>query len=190
MAQTIWGIRKEFLVGAVILLALVVPVVPRQKAIQVTDTVMVTQTLYSTNYVTSTVSTTSAIQVYVGYLTSGSNTPYCYWDYYYGWLCGSNYYSYGSKITVDPQDHITKWDQTPQSDGSYTITLYTHEGQQRVYRDISNWDLTLTATANVSGTAQVTNPVSTPYTQVTPQQQTHTEFVTERVSILQLLLGY
>ena len=106
-------------------------------------------------------------------MSAGSDTPYCYWDPWWGWYC-TGYYSYGTKVTVDPQDHVIKWDQTPEGSNKYTITLYTFEGQQHVYRHITSWELDLTGSAVVQTTVPVTepviSPVITPVPNVVPRQ--------------------
>jgi hypothetical protein len=197
---TIWGIPRYFVLAALIILILVVPVFPREKIVHVSSTTMVTLTQTSYSYITSfqTVSQQqqTEIQVYVGYITQGyeyQGNSYCYWDPFYGWVCG--YYNYQTKqVTIDPTDHVIRYDQTNEGGGSYTLTLYTYEKQQMVYRGVTGWDLTRSATVTVTGMVTATNTIvntqTIPYETVHQQDTSHDIVVTEYVSIIQILFHF
>jgi len=200
---TIWGIDRRFVVGALIIVFLVAPVFPREKTVQVTDTVQTTITNTSYQYQTLTQASQQQVTVVVGnmvQLPQGGNNN-CYWDPYYGWICpgyGANIsgqsacgYGYGTTtITVDISDKIIRYDQVNEQGGTWTITLTSINGQTTVYRGVCSFDLTYTGQATVTTSQVVVNTQAIPNTQVVTQPVTHTEVITEHVSILQMLLGY
>lgn len=177
-SDKIWGIDKRYVVLGLLFLILVVPIVPRQKVVEVTENEMVTVTSTSTSFMTTYATQqlgqgTTTIQVYVGYVNS---------------------FNSGNTI-VDPSDHIIRVDYVNEPGGTYTVTLYSYEGQQMVFRQVFGYDLTRTGTAQVQGQGQtlvtpVVTPVATPVQNVQQQQVTRSEVITEHVSILQILLGY
>jgi uncharacterized Zn finger protein (UPF0148 family) len=177
-SDKIWGIDKRYVVVALLFLVLVLPIVPRQKVVEVIENEMVTVTSMSTSFMTTYATQqlgqgTTTIQVYVGYVNS---------------------FNSGNTI-VDPSDHVIRVDYVNEPGGTYSVTLYTYEGQQMVFRAVYGYDLTRTGTAQVQGQGQVlitpvVTPVPTPMQNVQQQQVKHSNVITEHVSILQILLGY
>jgi len=181
---TIWGIDRRIVLGAAIFLVLVLPVFPRTRMVETTETIYVDVTSYQTSYqtVTKMVETTKTVQCYVGWMWSGG---------YYYWYYGRYYWYGGSRTVIDPTDHVIKIDYVSEGYNSWTITLYTYEGQQRVFRNVYSYDLTLSGTFTGTETKPATEekPIITPIVRKEPREQKKLIPITERVSILQLLLG-
>lgn len=210
----IWGIDKRWIIIAIILVIVVVPVFPRDKIIYVDGQTVTTQTFQSTSYVTSLQSyaatTQKAIQVYVGNIEMVSDQyyqyyyqyyQYCWYDQYGNIYCDysywpSGYTQYTTTIQIDSSDRYVKREIAQESGGLYSVTLTSYDGQAQIFRHVASMDLTLTGTANVEATGTetitLTNSVVNPQTTVStvPCDKCIPQHVTERVSILQLLLGY
>jgi hypothetical protein len=202
------GIDKRIFIIALIGLALVLPVFPRERIIYVDGQTLTTQTIQSTTYVTSlsgySTVTQQNIPVYVGtiqYVQSqyyGNWGLYCYrwrWQiicYNYGW---PGYNSYGT-ANIDPGMMVTRIDRSAGAYGLEIITLYRYDGTSvGSFSTVVSDNLAMTgqATVNVvvSGTNTITNTISNQQTKVysIPCQKCIPQTVMERVSILWILLG-
>ena len=210
----IWGIDKRFIIIILIFIFLVVPVFPRDKIVYVNGETTTTQTYQSTSYQTilqpTTTTAQTSIQVYVGNIEMVSDQyyqyyqnyyQYCYYDQYGNVYCNYSNWPYGynaytTTVTVDPSDHFVKRQITQESGGLYSVTLTSYDGQTQVFRHVSSMDLTLTGTTNVEETVTLTNTstnsIVNPETTVSqvPCDACMPQHITERVSILQLLLGF
>ena len=209
----IWGIDKRFIIIALIVLVLVVPVFPRDKTIYVDGQTVTTQVYQSTSMSTLTqtitTNTQSSISVYSGTITTIPNTYYSYYNSYFSRcyyrfgriFCNYNswpyYNSYMQTTTIQPSQHIVSISQSPGPNNLETLTLTSYEGTvQTIPNVVDTSQLTQTDTATVSATSVITNTVVNtvvnPATTINnvPCKSCVAQKVTERVSILQLLFGF
>ena len=173
----------------VLLIILFVPMFSAAKTVQTTETVMVPVTKERQEQV----ATDETMNVYVGWLQEGGGTiqQTGYYVEYDTW--GNPYYvpytyydqASGSQITIDPMDQITQMQQTRGPDNTWTITLTAYDGTQVIHRDVTSYDLTKTGRSTV----KTNKTVSTPYTEMVPQQVTKNEDIKVKVSLINLILG-
>jgi len=178
------------IVGVIILLLILfVPMFSATKIVQKTETIMVPMERERQEQVTAD----ESINVYVGWLQEGGGTiertgyyiAYDYWgDPYY---VPYTYYDQasGSQTQIDPVDQIVTMQQTRGPDNTWTITLTSYDGAQVIHRGVTNYDLTKTGKTTVS----TTKTVSTPYTEMIPQQVTKDVETKVHVSLVNLILG-
>jgi len=173
----------------VLLLILFVPMFSATKTVQKTETVMVPVTKERQEQVT----TDETINVYVGWLQEGGGTiqQTGYYIEYDAW--GNPYYvpytyydqAYGSQIQIDSVDQIVTMQQARGPDNTWTITLTSYDGTQVIHRGVTSYDLTKTGITTV----RTNKTVSTPYTDMVPQQVTNDVDVKVRVSLINLIFG-
>ena len=148
--------------GLLALILLFAPLFPATKTVPTTETVMVPVTT-ETTVPGTTVNKT--IRVYTGYL----------------------YDAFGTSVAVlDAVDAIVDIKRSRGPNNTWVISTIDYYGNEVIYRDVVNDDLTKTGTTTV--------PVSTEEgtktgTQMVPQQVTKDKQVQVRVSFLQWLFG-
>ncbi len=178
------------IVGIIVLLIILfVPMFTATKTVQKTETVMTPVTKERQEQV----ATDETINVYVGWLQEGGGTIertgyYVEYDYW-----GNPYYvpytyydeASGAQTTIDAVDQITQMQQARGPDNTWTITLTSYDGTQVIHRGVTNYDLTKTGRTTV----RTDKTVSTPYTDMVPQQVTKDVEVKVKVSLVNLMLG-
>ena len=178
------------IIGAIVLLLILfVPMFSATKTVQQTETVMTPVTKERQEQV----ATDETINVYVGWLQEGGGTiqqtgyyvEYDAWGYPY--YVPYTYYdqAYGSQITIDAVDQITNMQQARGPDNTWTITLTAYDGTQVIHRGVTSYDLTKTGRTTV----RTNKMVSTPYTEMVPQQVTTDVETKVKVSLVNLMLG-
>ncbi|MCJ7515327.1 MAG: hypothetical protein MUO89_05100 [Dehalococcoidia bacterium] len=178
------------IIGVIALLfILFVPMFSATKTVQKTETVMVPVQKERQEQVTAD----ETINVYTGWLQEGGGTiqQTGYYVEYDSW--GNPYYvpytyydqAAGSMTTIDPVDQIVQMQQTRGPDNTWTITLTSYDGTQVIHRDVTSYDLTKTGRTTV----KANKTVSTPYTEMVPQQVTKDVETKVRVSLINLMLG-
>lgn len=213
-SNKLWGIDKRIFVIAIIALVLILPVIPRDKVVYVDGQTVTTQTVQAITTVTSfqpyVATVPSSVQVYAGTIQYVSQPYYySYQNYYrncyiiYGhvqcsWGGGYPWPSYGSyvnSVTVDPSQNVVRVDRTQQSAGLWTMTLWRYDGTSwsvnNVYSDNLAQTASSTVQTTVTQTSTILNQVTNPQVTISsvPCQSCIPQHVTERVSILQILLG-
>jgi len=178
------------IVGVIILLLILfVPMFSATKTVQRIETVMVPVEKERQEQVTAD----ETINVYVGWLQEGGGRieRTGYYIAYDSW--GDPYYvpytyydqAAGSQTQIDPVDQIVTMQQIRGPDNTWTITLTSYDGAQVIHRGVTNYDLTKTGRTTVS----TTKSVSTPYTEMVPQQVTKDVETKVHVSLVNLMLG-
>lgn len=213
LSDKIWGIDKRFIIAAVIFIILIVPVIPHEKTIMVDGQTTTTQITQVASFVTVTQSvqsgTQNSISVYVGYLKTVPDTYYgyynnyyrnCYFRYYRIYCYNYNYWpNYNSNVqtyTVSASDHIVSISESQGSNGLEIVALTSAEGAVKTVTNVVDAsNLSQTGTATITGTTIVANTiVNSVFTPATfafgvDCKSCVPKTITERVSILQLLLG-
>ena len=213
-SNKLWAIDKRFFILALIVLVLVLPVFPRDKVIYVDGQTLTTQTVQSLSYATSyapySTVTQRTIQVYVGtiqyvnqqwygYYYTGGFYNNCYWVHGHVYCVYQNwpyYNTYTVTVNVDAAQRIIRVDRSQASYGLETITLWRDDGTSagsysNVVADTLDQTGSTTVQNTVAGTNTVVNTFTVPQTTVSSVscQKCVPQHVTERVSILQIILG-
>jgi hypothetical protein len=199
----------RFVIVAIIFLVLILPVFPVDKVIYENGQTAITVVTQSTSYLTSTntyaTNSQLQIQVYKGNVVMLLNQSYymyepyyfsCHYDYY-GYHCDytpwPSYQNYTNSVLIAPSDQIVKMQITNETNGLINVTLTHYNGLQVTYRHVISENLaigpaTITeiVTTTTTNTDQVVNSIAT--TSTVPCHCIVRQ-LTERVSIIQLLLG-
>jgi hypothetical protein len=131
----------------------------------VTKTRVVTETTFTTvtREEPQTVETEQVVKVYTGWMRD----------------------NHGNTQRVDYSDEIVDVQYVRAPSNRWDISLIDRNGKERIYRDISEYDLTKTA----SITIPVTQTENVAVTETVPQELTREETVQLRVNLLQLIFG-
>ena len=151
-----------------------------------------------------------------------TSSPSCYYSYYNNYYCSYSYYyypyngyynyryrygsnnyapyyssynnNYATTVTVNPSDDIVRVQQTQESNGLTTLTLFHFDGTSTTYNHVTQQNLAQSATSTIPMTSIVTNTITnsavTPVTSAVECQNCILQHVTDYVSLLQLILGY
>lgn len=175
--------------GIGLLLLFTLPVFSATKTIQVTETIMVPEAREEPE----TVEVEKDVKVYVGWMReegvlvtrTGYRIAYDYWgDPYYV------PYTYqtrgpGQEFSIAAVDEIVELQQVREPGGTWCITLIDHSGQETIYRDIDEYDLTKTGRATVT----TTETKMRTWTEEVPQEVTKDEVIKVRVNLISLIAG-
>lgn len=132
---------------------------------------------------------------YYGYYNYRYRYGYNNYAPYYGYNNYGNYNNnYATTITVNPSDNIVRVQQTQESNGLTTLTLFHFDGTSTTYNHVTQQNLAQSATSTIPMTGIVTNTITnsavTPVTSAIQCQNCILQHVTDYVSLLQLILGY
>jgi len=157
---------------------------------------------------------------YYGSYPYTNTSPSCYYSYYNNYYCSYSYYyypysgyynyryrygysnyapyygynNYATTVTVNPSDDIVRVQQTQESNGLTTLTLFHFDGTSTTYNHVTQQNLAQSATSTIPMTGIVTNTITnsavTPITSAVQCQNCILQHVTDYVSLLQLILGY
>jgi hypothetical protein len=162
---------------------------------------------YYGSYPYTSISPSCYYNTYDDYYCSYSYYYYPYYGYYnyryrYGYNNYAPYYSsynkynsiYATTVTVNPSDDIVRVQQTQESNGLTTLTLFHFDGTSTTYNHVTQQNLAQSATSTIPMTSIVTNTITnsavTPVTSAVECQNCILQRVTDYVSLLQLMLGY
>jgi hypothetical protein len=143
----------------VVFILLFVPIFPITKTIEVTETTFTTVIREKPE----TVETEQVVKVYTGWMRD----------------------SHGNTQRVDYSDEVVDVQYVRAPNNKWDISLIDRNGKERIYRDVSEYDLTKTA----SITIPVTRTKNVAVTETVPQKLTREQTVQLRVNLIQLIFG-